>query len=254
MIDISILCPSVRINNIPHVYKTISDNIGPYTFELVVVSPFAIGHFDLAPPTYKVKFVQDCGSANRAMQIAGYMAEGHLVMNAADDATFLPGLKTTIDQYYENECTKHQYMIAVQYTEDYRPRMRNYWITHTHDDLRLPTVPNTTFSAVHLCSRWYWHHLGGYDCIYQNPNFSCIEFMLRAIKEGGVKIELSQEVAYDVKWTQGDSETIRKPVHFSTLEEDIPLFKKRAQEGYSTCISVDNWKNSPPVWKRRFPE
>lgn len=255
MTDISILVPSVRIEKLERVYETISKNIGKYSFEMVVVSPFA----DLVCRSWEapknVKLIRDFGSPNRAMQIAGYMAEGNLVMNCADDATFYgSGLQIALNQYYDNEATRYDYVIAVQYTEDFRPRMDGYWLTQTHDDLRLPTIPNMVFSAVHLCKREFWDRIGGYYCGYDNPNFSTIEFMLRAQRQNA-KIELSEEPVYDVHWTQGDSEVVRRPVHFSTLEHDIPLFKKRAESGeLYTLPKVEDWKNSPSVWKRRFPD
>lgn len=248
MIDISILVPSVRVQNLPHVYKTIEENIGDYTFEMVVVSPFNI------PDMPKnVKYLRDYGSPNRAMQLAGIISEGYLLMNCADDATFVSGgLKDVIDQYYDNENTKYNYMVAVQYTEDHRERMPGYWVTHTHDDLRLPTVPNVQFSAVHLCQRDFWRGLGGYDCQYDNPNFSTIEFMLRAMRDPFTKVELSNKVVYDVHWTQGASEEIRKPVHYSTLEHDIPLFKAQMSKPRPFEIDLQNWQSADRVWKRRF--
>ena len=254
MIDISILVPSVRTNNLKHVYETISKNIGQYTFEMVVVSPFDI-HSSKSTIGPNTKYIQDKGSPNRCMQLAGYISEGQLLMNCADDATFYGnGLEAAVSQYYDNEATRYDYVLAVQYTEDYRSRMDGYWLTQTHDDLRLPTIPKMVFSAVHLCKREFWERMGGYFCGYDNPNFSTIEFMLRAGNKNA-KIELSEEPVYDVHWTQGDSELIRKPVHFSTLEHDIPLFRERAASGQIYELPrLDGWKDSPSVWKRRFPD
>src|SRR3990167_9472224 len=85
--ELSIICPSIRPQNLDAIYDSILLST-KREFELIIAGPY--------PLTQKlqgqnnVKYVKDFGSPVRASNIAALLCEGKLFFHTADDALFLP--------------------------------------------------------------------------------------------------------------------------------------------------------------------
>ena len=116
-----------------------------------------------------------------------------------------------------------------------------------------PHYPNhfLIFNSVILQTQ-YFKDLGGFDCRFEACPMAFVDFGARAQLDG-MDAHLTDVVFECTQFpgTSGD----HAPIHHAQLDHDQPLYAEIwNQAGCLNRIKLDinNWKEAPEVWTRRF--
>ena len=256
MFDISVFMPAIRTHNWLMLYGSLQNSCKKHSFELVMVSPFDLPedmkHFK------NIKLIKDYGAPSRCAQIAALHCEGKLVYHCVDDAIFLPNaIDKAIEQY--NEICGKKDVINMRYREgvDYcgQSMPMGYWHAWFHDPLRLPGIlPHYKISCHHMLDSEYFKELGGYDCQYEYVNHGLHDLMFRIQADGGKLYDSSVDVTTCDHYINKTVD--HGPVADAQDQHDRPKFDELYSQNNIAqkriYIDLDNWKNCPEVWDRRF--
>jgi hypothetical protein len=100
----------------------------------------------------------------------------------------------------------------------------------------------------------FFNSLGGWDCSFEACPMAHTDMACRAYNQGA-KVRLMDYPVLDcdhMPGTTGD----HAPIHNAQLGHDEPYFRQRYfdpnwRKKY-IGLQLDNWKDSPNVWERRF--
>lgn len=249
--DLSISLPSIRTQNVIHVYNSIKESItNKYTFELIIVGP-------IFPKSLQnisnVKFILDYGAPSRCVQLASLISEGNLFTWTCDDGLYHKNtLAECIDVLYSVD--KKDGIIA-KYTEGPNPSnlmfTEDYYKPWTHEDQQLPGIPKDYKAApvgIYYLENFY--RLGGLDCRFWHINMNVHDLAFRVQKNGGILHFSPNMVCH---YDHDNYLPIHKPMELAHFENDMPLFLDIYDKPFSLDrikIDLDNWKDSPNVWLR----
>jgi hypothetical protein len=249
--DLSIIIPSIRVNNLEALPLFIDNSIGPYSYEMVVVSPYSVP--DQFLKRDNVKIIKDLGSPGRCVQIGSMVAEGEYLCWLSDDCTFLSpnGLAQSIS-ILQNKTEKD--VVCLRYFEGDGPGEfdLNYWTAWTHDSLRLQGIKKDWKCApLGMYNTKYFRHLGGLDCSYEHINMNTHDLAFRAQNNGG-EIILSPKTVARFFWSWHNEES--KPIQEAWFKNDKDRFASEWSKNQSQRIHIDymNWTNAESKWSRRF--
>jgi len=249
--DISILVPAIRTERWLDLYNSIAKSTTK-SFELIIVGPFSLPKELQAK--VNVKYVKDYGNPVRASQIGSLIAEGKYLFWASDDGTFQKGALDRVINCLETQKNKSIKDVVIS-------NYREGGSTQSDNVLRL----NVAYpKSLYIPDEWYqfnvatmytefFHQLGGYDCSFEACPLAYADISARA-QRAGANILLLNEVILDcthMPGTTGD----HAPIHYAHIEHDEPLYKTiYSKPGCvnRTKIDLQNWKNAPSVWERRF--
>ena len=256
MYDVSILMPAIRTHNWLMLYGSLVNSCKKHSFELVLVSPFDLPenmrHFK------NIKLIRDYGAPTRAAQIGALKCEGRLMYHCVDDAIFLPDAIDKAIEQYDNICGRKdvinmRYKEGVEYSGQTMPM--GYWTAWHHGELRLQGVPmDYKISLHHLIDMEYFKELGGWDCQFEYINHPLHDLMFRLQADGG---RLYDSVVDATTCDHYINKTVdHGPIFDAQSFSDKPKFDAiysipDACQG-RIHLELDNWKNSPAVWDRRF--
>lgn len=245
---ISILVPSIRPQNWLSLYQSAIDTT-KHEFEMIFVGPN-----DLENKPSNMKFIQDYGSPSRCQQIALVNSVGDIILHCSDDGVFLPntlnkamGLINAYDivvgKYYEGPPEHDHIHIDPEY----------YRINY-HKGARCSFIPDHyLIFNTGLIRRDLAIKIGGWDTIFETCPMSHLDMGIRAQRAGAFTI-LQNDVMFRCGYNPGHTGD-HGPIHIAQTEHDEPLFKSI----YSNpdCVNrikidINNWKNSPEKWSRRF--
>jgi len=255
MYDLSVCLAAIRKENWARLYNSVVKSAGEYSFEMIFCGP----HDELPPELQgleNVSCVQDYGAPTRAQQISMINAKGRYITWTADDGWFLPdGLSACIKALDDNP--KEKKCVVTQYIEGGSdglgdPRSGMYFMNF-HEPVRSHFYPNNflIFNSVVLPTQ-YFKDLGGFDCRFEACPMAFVDFGARAQLDG-IDTALADVIFECTQFpgTSGD----HAPIHHAQLDHDQPLYGKIWREsGRPNRIKIDinNWKESPEVWTRRF--
>ena len=252
--DISILMPGIRVAAWPALYNSICLST-KRTFELIICGP--------APPPPEmaalgnVKFVKDLGNPVRASNIAALLIEGKYVTWTADDATFFEGsLDLHIDALEKLEPTPKNTMVC-RYGEGDSTNFPDsmYYINSTEQISSPFFKDDWMIFNIAIMNSSYFLELGGWDSVYETCPIAHLDFAVRAQEDGAV-CTLGNGNLFHCSHMPGRSGD-HAPIHDAQLGHDEPLFRERFRDPewrskVPSMIDINNWKNSPRVWTRRF--
>lgn len=260
MYDISIIMPAIRVPRWDSMYDSITRSCKKYSFELIICGPFQLT--EKLKNLSNVKSIIDYGSPSRCAQIAALAASSNLIAHLVDDAIFLENSMDEAIDLYKSQCTRKD-VVNLRYTEGHShngdPRVfgPQYFKVSGHPFYRLPGIPqHLDIAPHHIINLEYFKDMGGYDCInfeYQNHNLT--DLMFRIQTDGG-KIYHSQNIVTHCDWILSGE---HKPIEDAFNMNDTPNFYKiynhpDALNLRRNSVSIDNWKETPTIWKRRFRE
>ena len=103
-----------------------------------------------------------------------------------------------------------------------------------------------------LMYRRFFEELGGLDCGFEHAAMADTDFAIRA-QVSGAKVKMTQIVVYDCDHGQAD----HKPIEIAQINFDEPKLQSKYRdpnwrEKVQINIDINNWKNVPSVWTRRF--
>jgi hypothetical protein len=247
VVDLSIVIPSIRVQQLMGVYNTLIKAIGKHTFEMIIVGPKKPD--DKLLSTNKVKFVEDFGSPLRCGQLGSTYAEGKLFTIFSDDGTFRESnLEQAIDIWYS--LNNRKAVMVFRYTEGGSPCQPDiYYVARYHADNRLPGIKDEFYTApLAIYNLEYFRELGGYDCKFEHFNVSTTDLAIRAQKDGAIT-RISPNCIADFGCYQND----HGPVIESYHQNDNPYFRQLySTDSNRIKIPYDNWKEAPTKWLRRF--
>lgn len=252
--NLSIILPSIR--PIDKLYNSIEASYSG-SWELIVVGPRAPL---LKKGDPRVRYIEDYGSPNRCQQIGLYNACGDFVTWAADDGEFLPGMLDKMFEYHKAKSSHGDGPIVIgKYLESANPSKcmweDDYYKFGYHAGLRSPGIdPNFWLMNVALCYRGIIEHYGGWRAnIFETTTIAHMDLAIRIQQNAAESLFIYPDPVFQCDHTPG-TEGDHGPVHYAHVDHDEPLLKSMysAHSIEVPCVKIDNWKQSPPVWDRRF--
>jgi len=255
--DVSVLMPAIRTHQWLMMYGSLFNACKEHTWELVLVSPFDLPaemtHFD------NVKLIKDYGAPTRAAQIGAIQCEGEYMYHCVDDAIFLPdaidvAVKSLKTYGSRKDVVNMRYREGAMYSGQTLPA--GFWTAHFHDELRLPGIPTHYKISLHHFMRMdYFKELGGWDCQYEYINHPLHDLMFRVQADGGRLFDSSTDATTCNHYVNKSVD--HAPIYDAQTFSDKPKFDAiYSQSGDAAAnrihIDLDNWQQTPPIWKRRF--
>jgi hypothetical protein len=247
--DLTIVLPSIRIDNIWEFYKSLELSVQPYTFQLIIIGP-------KQPPLLdgydeNVVWIRDYGSPARCIQMGSLLAEGELITWSSDDGLYYPDSLAKCIELLRSKTTKDG--IIIRYSEGVgrsgQEPPDNYWTGWTHPDHRLPYVNkdwNIAPVGMYYTSRFY--ELGGLDCRFQHANMNSHDLAYRNQQDGGVYYKSPDLVmgCDQIPGYEGDHAVIEE----AYWTNDRGLFAEVWSKPRENKIDIMNWKMSESIWSR----
>jgi len=248
---LSLIIPSVHYDQWTRLYSEMTQACKTHTFEMIFVGP----HSDpQALALENVKFVKDFGSPARCFQIGSLIAEGEFIALAVDDAQIMPNAFDIVFQQIEDINIQDD-VINLLYSEGggNQHLNPNYWLAHTHDDLRKPGVrEGWKACGVFMYRLDTWYKFGGLDCSFEHINMNIHDLAFTIQANGGRAIN-SSIMVYNVGWVPWNNEN-KSAVQLAWEQNDKPRFEQLYSDTDYTLkrnIDINNWKNQPTVWQRK---
>lgn len=251
--NLSVIIPSIRVQNLSKIYFMLEKAIEPYDFELIVVGPYQI------PETLynkeNVKYIKDFGCPSRCVQLASTMVEGKYLCWMSDDCTYLTpqGLSQCInilEKSNENDA------ICLRYFEGdgNNEFAYEYWNAEYHGhqkDLLGIKGKNYKLAPLGMYNTEYFREIGGLDCRYQHINLCTHDLAFRLQNNGG-KIHLSPQTVARFYWSWITADA--GPVQKAWFENDESFFRTMYNKDQSNRIKINywNWTEVESKWSMRF--
>ena len=258
---LSVILPSIRPERIP-AWMASLDASYQAPWELIVVSPSPVSGNLIAPQNVqRLRWIQDWGNPVRCQQIGLAHCEGDIVHRAVDDSLYLPG---QMDRAVAMLTEDHRLIIAPKYTET------NASVDRSHKDfqdmrdpkfydIRYHNQAGSEFCEPHwkllnfgILHADYLRWVGGWDCRFESVAIAELDLAVRLQMAGGM-VALTDDLVLECDWMPGH-EGDHGPMH-DAFAPDM----ERYREIYSTIacreriwLDLNNWKQSPPKWERRF--
>jgi hypothetical protein len=262
---LSIILPGIRKDNWLKFYESVVDSFDG-TFEVVIVSPY-----DRLPEELRdlknIVHIKDLGAPARCQQIALVNCTGEFVTWGADDGYFLPNKLTEAVKYWEENAASPIDIVTCKYFEGEKNQQGVlhstgetelsqdfYYKLNNAAGLRSAFIPDDYWILnVGILKTAYAKALGGWDSMFEVTAVSHADFAVRTQRNGSKYHMLPEPIfaCTHMPGTTGD----HAPVHYGHIQHDEPLFRKiyQSAQGISrTKIDINNWQQSPPVWRRRY--
>ena len=265
---LSVLLPAIRQERWVGVYDSINKAFND-TLELIIISSKPLPGELLNKKN--VKYIFSERSPAQKQQEGLCQAEGEWVTWMSDDSTWVPG---ALDKVFESipdvkdlgtfyvmkylegpefEFPKeHQDAWGYKTNYDFM-KSDAYYKCHTHNSSDFPFVPeDAPILSICLIKRLLLWKIGGYDCRFQTQAMASDDLSIRLMNYG-CKYVLLDQVVQQCGWMeQGTGD--HGPLHYAQTLHDEPLLKSMYNNDSCkdrTIIPLDNWKDTPAVWKRR---
>lgn len=249
---LSIIVPGIRNYNWVDLYESFRHSLGDEIFEVIFAGPYQLP-VELEA-LKNVKFIRDWGNQIRCQQLALLLAEGEYVHWCSDDGVALPG--ALLEGLNILRMQKEPAVVMLKYLESDNPSpdmyKDEYYLLSGYHGTTTEYIPksfyglNTAIAPTALVKM-----LGGWDARFG----SCIahaDFAVRVQREK-IKVIVSDIVAHHVGHMPGTTGD-HGPMYYVQVENDEPLFQKLwgGPESFRNIIPLDNWKQVPAVWEKRF--
>lgn len=243
---LSLIVPSIRTQNLPKLHESINKSYSG-KWEFIVIGPYV--------PEFIPKnmiFIQSKANPTVCQQLGLLQANGDYVCFGWDDGWFMPdAIDKMFEQLEPNTAISGKYIegdIAPEYMKS-----KKYYIINTHTSASSPYLDDT-FMLLNtgIIPRNKLLDIGGFDCRFQTTAISAVDMAIR-IQLFGTKIILSEDIILKCSWLPGE-EGDHKPINDS-MEDDFSLLHKKYRQPIfhkRIIIPIDNWKNEPQIWEKRF--
>lgn len=252
---LSMIVPSIRSENL----KSLNDSVrksfsGDY--ELIVVSPYR------KLPDLDCTWIESQSSPTVCQQLGLLEATGDYVCFGWDDGVYLPGaIDKMVKQLYVHshgvDILIPDIAVSGKYIEgDIAPAYmtsEKYYVINNHQRAASPYITNDfMLFNTGLVSRETLLDIGGFDCRFETTGISAVDLAIR-MQLFGVKVVLSEDVVLKCTWLPGD-EGDHGPIN-QAFDDDFALLHKKYRQPIfhkRIVIPLDNWKQQPLKWERRF--
>jgi len=255
--DLTVLVPGIRPKNWLHLFSSICRSFYG-EWELIIISPYDMPKE--LEGMERIVHVKDWGSPIRCRQIGLERARGQWLCYAADDVLFC---EDSLDLAFEKLKLSHmnyKTVIVGKYVEGETDKewmtTDTYYMLKTHAGLKdickwLPD--NYVLINTGVVSTRLLKEIGGWDCSFEVCALACVDLSIR-LQNYHVFTKIQDEPIFKSTHspdTSGDHE----PIHNAQVDHDQPLLMELYSNKDATKrihIPLDNWKNTPERWERRF--
>lgn len=256
--EISLIIPSIRSEMCQNVYDSFL-TCWSGTFEIVFVSPKPYFPLKLKERG-EIQWITDFGCPSRALQLGMINAKADWLSFATDDCTFDPD---TMNQAWKT-LGKHEFdpstVIVCKYTEsdNWSKWMLTPWYYHAwfHGDFRHFNIPIWFKLYMNgLISKKLMMEVGGFDCRFESMAY-CYNDLSMRLQFHGCRFVIEKNRLDHCTWQPQESSD-HGPVHRAVMQHDAPLFRGVYWAKHFKPIikiPIDNWKQSPSHWPRRFSQ
>ncbi len=269
---LSVLVPGIRSHRWRELYDSIKISFSG-SWEMVVIGPFEPSQ-DLMDEG-NVKYIKDFGSPIRCQQMGLIQSEGEWITWAADDGQFFQSSLDIAFKHLEEEkdggrrdpaTPLYKNLVMGKYYEGYtgevdqtKGALRHmaddfYYILNNHAGHDFPNMPAKSYMLnVGIVSKQLLEEVGGWDCQFEVCPLSYNDLAVR-LKKFKVNFIIQNEMMYHcthMPVRTGD----HGPIHDAQITHDTPLFASiysDPAQANRIYVDLDNWKNSPDHWTRRF--
>ena len=249
-LDITFLIPAIRTNRWEELYYSLHSSCKNYKWKLILVSPFDLPEH--LQNKKDVKLIKDRGCVSRCVQMGVPHIDSELFYIGMDDTVYIEDAFDTAIKNYKEIADKTTIMQCT-YTEGGHAQPNNYWSAAFHNAFKLAGVDQEWKLATQpIINKEYFVELGGFDCRWEYMDKPMHDFMFRAQRNGTEIIYSPDTVGITDWWPdhQGD----HGPVHDAEVLHDFPIFNEIwSKPNERIKINYDNWKETPDIWERRFP-
>lgn len=236
---LSIIVPTIRTDKWRQLYDSICIST-VNDFELILIGP----RYSPVLEEYKnVRFIQDYGSPNRAQQIGLCNAVGDYVIAAADDCIF----ETESLDKCMGLITDSNDVVVAKYSEGGPELQQDDYYQLNKAYPYSSKIPDSfvIFNCA-IINRVLLNTLGGFDCRLQTTAFGHANLAWRA-QFWPVKVKFYKDKLLHCEHGHSD----HKPVEFTHVFEDTPMYKSIIDNDEDIRIDINNWQKSDPVWSKR---
>ena len=255
-VDVSFILPSIRINNWQNLYESIQKSFTLGSWEVVFVGPY--NNPKQLEFAHNVKCISDWGSPTRCRHIGLLNSTGKWMCYASDDLTLFPG---SVDQAFaRTQKVDYKTIILCKYFEGAinNPEMLTdqYYKFGYHGAFNYVTqwIPKDYWLIQSgLVTTQLLKEIGGWDWRFEGCAMACSDLAVR-LQNYGTKIIVHDSPLGSHTHVPGISGD-HAPIHYAQTLHDEPLFNHIYSDLSNlnrTKIDIENWKNSPEKWSRRF--
>lgn len=256
--NLSLPLGGIRKENWQKFYDSAQKSIGEkYTWELVLCGPYSPEPY--LESMHNVKWIEDWGAPTRAYQRAIIDSEGEWLIWAADDGWFYEReLEYWLDYVYNpNNKITDKTVLSFEYREGGNTYPHESFHLNYHASIRSHLHPNSyVIYNLPLIKTQFVKDLGGFDCRFESTAMPMSDFAARA-QRSGADTRMIYKPIFEVTQYCGDTSD-HIPIEKAFEELDAPLYERlyRTAEADPGRIYIDlnNWKDSPARWVKRFPE
>ena len=278
--QLTVLCPGIRTKNWLRLYESIGESFA-HSWEIIFIGPYGLPEELRDKPN--VTWIEDWGSPIRCQQIGLLSAQGVFITWAADDGFFLPGALTiAFNKFFEGVIdtakTENQEVVfkamdwhtSTGIAFDYKklvmgkyqegPRVNDgmekdwYYILSNHESMKIPGVTKGFYMLnVGIVPTILLREVGGWDAAsFEVCPMAYNDLALR-LQNFGVEFVIQDEMMFSCSHLPGLAGD-HAPIHNAQIYHDEPLFKYIYKNHGATriFIDIDNWKDAPDRWTRRF--
>ena len=256
--QLSILIAGIRPKNWYKLYQSIQLSFSG-EWEIIFVGPYplprVLKQFD------NIQYVEDWGSPIRGLQIALTKAQGEYVSIAADDGTYLKGMLDEVFDVLKEKGYPEKHIMVCKYFEGTRSyvTMSNpeYYRINFHKGAKCRWIPDRCLLMnMMVAPRNLLWDMGGWDCEFEVPAMALCDLSVRVSLRDDIELELSKDSVYYCNFMNAEDGD-HKPIHDAQTDMDMPRFKSiwdGDEKPERLKIPLDNWKDAPDRWVRRFGE
>jgi GT2 family glycosyltransferase len=254
---ISITLPAIRAPLWDDLYDSILLSCKKYSFELILCGPLPLTK--KLQSKENVKYVKDLGCPTRASNIACSLAEGELITWIADDAVMIEdSLDKNIDMLLQMG-NDYKNVIIQKYYEGKNGTKKelfpdNYFLINNSGNQSPYLNDNWYLFNNPLMYRKFYDELGGLDSCFEACPMAHNDLAVRA-QHLGANVKISRYPILDCDHMEGGSGD-HMPIFICQTNFDQPKYQMRYRNPNWILnpmrLSIDNWKNTDSIWKRRF--
>lgn len=252
---LSFIFPAFRKDNWYSLHNSLKNSFHG-EFELILVGPYE--------PNFKapnVRWIEDWGCPTRCQQRGLLAATGDWLCFGWDDGTYCDGSVDNAWEILKQNGFDDRTVVIGKFVEgeeqaNYMVKDEYYYIK-THDAARSPYFPEDfMILSTGLISKKLLMEIGGFDCQFETMALSVLDASIR-LQFHGCKMILQQSLMMTCTWQPGNSGD-HEPVNKAFYQNDMPKYYQKYKNPEfnhlpgAMIIPLDNWKNSPEKWERRF--
>lgn len=267
--QLSIICPAIRTERWPAMYKSIEETFSG-TWELILITERKLPKELINKKNIKVIFSERAPMQKQQQGLKH--AEGEWITVISDDSLWLPGQLDLA--FKEIKGLNYQTLIVLKYLEgkefqfpqwyieqvaddmkfktnyDFMRSDKYYW-SDTHESSNMPGIPyHSPILSCALISRQLLLEVGGWDATFQSQAMGNVDLSARLMRYG-CKYIIFDEICSTCGYME-DATGDHGSIHYAQIEDDQPILNERYKYTVNPIfIELDNWKETPEIWKRK---